>query len=63
MRRIEYTNAFRRDFKREKKGHHAVTLTLSFLTWWRYSLRITFFSERTAIMPCPANGTTIANVT
>jgi mRNA interferase YafQ len=22
MRRIERTNAFRRDFKREKKGHH-----------------------------------------
>ncbi len=63
MRRIERTNAFRRDFKREKRGQHR--RDLDDLLAFAVSLLADDkpLPERIAITPWPANGLTTANVT
>jgi len=63
MRRIEYTSAFRRDYKREKRGSIAATLTPLFPKLSICSQQIKLFLKKTATMSSPANGMTIANAT
>jgi hypothetical protein len=63
MRRIERTGAFRRDFKREKRGQHRRDLDPSFRASYHSWLRTKLYPRRTMTMDCPATGTTIANAT
>jgi mRNA-degrading endonuclease YafQ of YafQ-DinJ toxin-antitoxin module len=63
MRTIEYTSAFRRDFKREKRGqhrHHIDALVSVIVSLLAEDKAV---PEKLAIMPCLASGATIANAT
>ncbi len=63
MRTIERTNAFKRDFKREKSGQHKRDLDILVFTAISLLAEDKPLPEKTAIILLAASGETTANAT